>query len=626
MDKNTITGFILIALVVIGFSWYSQPSKEELEAMAARQDSIAAAEQQKASSDSQLKGEEQDASALKGGLEGTPDSSSLFFSYRQGEEQEVVLQNNKLKVTLSTLGGTVQNAEILGFKSRWYDGDVMLMTRKDAELTFSLAGKQENIISRDLIFTPQEQTDSSVTMSVEQNGKRFAISYRLRPDSYMLDIALQATGLDGFFAPNMKAMDISWTDRIMQQEKGYDFENRYSSLTYMRKDKGTKNLNETGDDKKEPEEALDWVAFKNQFFSAVLIAPQDFTEAQLASTQENDKESGFLKTYEAQMKTFFDPTGSKPTELQMYLGPNDYHTLQKHSEMSLADKDLELEELVYLGWPIMRWINRWLIMPLFDWLKHAGLHMGLVLFLLTVIVKVLVYPTQKKSYMSSAKMRVLKPKVDELAKQYPNPDQAMQKQQAMMQLYSQYGVSPMGGCLPMLIQMPIWIALFNFIPNAIDLRGESFLWADDLSAYDDLIRWSTDLPLIGNHLSIFCILFSLTNLINTWISMRQQQNQFTGEQAQQMKMMQWMMYLMPVMFFFMFNNYSSGLSYYYFVSGLLSIITMWYLRYSTDDKKLLAGLEAYHAQHKNDPKKVSGLQARLEALQKMQQEQARKGR
>ena len=626
MDKNTITGFILIALVVIGFSWYSQPSKEELEAMAARQDSIAAAEQQKTSSDSQLKGEEQDASALKGGLEGTPDSSSLFFSYRQGEEQEVVLQNNKLKVTLSTLGGTVQNAEIIGFKSRWYDGDVMLMTRKDAELTFSLAGKQENIISRDLIFTPQEQTDSSVTMSVEQNGKRFAISYRLRPDSYMLDIALQATGLDGFFAPNMKAMDISWTDRIMQQEKGYDFENRYSSLTYMRKDKGTKNLNETGDDKKEPEEALDWVAFKNQFFSAVLIAPQDFTEAQLASTQEKDKESGFLKTYEAQMKTFFDPTGSKPTELQMYLGPNDYHTLQKHSEMSLTDKDLELEELVYLGWPIMRWINRWLIMPLFDWLKHAGLHMGLVLFLLTVIVKVLVYPTQKKSYMSSAKMRVLKPKVDELAKQYPNPDQAMQKQQAMMQLYSQYGVSPMGGCLPMLIQAPIWIALFNFIPNAIDLRGESFLWADDLSAYDDLIRWSTDLPLIGNHLSIFCILFSLTNLINTWISMRQQQNQFTGEQAQQMKMMQWMMYLMPVMFFFMFNNYSSGLSYYYFVSGLLSIITMWYLRYSTDDKKLLAGLEAYHAQHKNDPKKVSGLQARLEALQKMQQEQARKGR
>ncbi len=616
MDKNTVTGFILIALVVIGFSWYSQPSREELEAMA-RQDSIAAA-QQKQMAEAEEEAKEVAASPA------TPDSSALFFANRQGEGQEIVLKNNKLKVTLNTLGGTIQNAEILGFKSRWYDGDVMLMTRKDAEMVFSLAGKQENIISKDIFFTPLEQTDSSVTMVAEQGSKQLAISYRLRPDSYMVDISLQATGLDGFFAPNMKTMDISWTDRIMQQEKGYDFENRYSSLTYMRKDKGTKNLSETSDDTKEPEEALEWIAFKNQFFSAVLIAPQDFTQAQLASVQETDKKSGFLKTYEAQMKTFFDPTGSKPTELQMYLGPNDYHTLQAHSKMNTAGKDLELEELVYLGWPIMRWINRWFIMPLFDWLKHAGLNMGLVLFLLTVIVKVFVYPTQKKSYMSSAKMRVLKPKIDELAKQYPNPDQAMQKQQAQMQLYSQYGVSPMGGCLPMLIQMPIWIALFNFIPNAIDLRGESFLWADDLSAYDDLIRWDADLWLIGNHLSIFCILFSATNLINTWISMRQQQNQFTGEQAQQMKMMQWMMYLMPLMFFFMFNNYSSGLSYYYFVSGLISILTMWYLRWSTDDKKLLAGLEAYYQQHKNDPKKVSGLQARLEALQKMQQEQARK--
>jgi len=289
--------------------------------------------------------------------------------------------------------------------------------------------------------------------------------------------------------------------------------------------------------------------------------------------------------------------------------------------MTAYGSKADLDELVYLGWWIFRFINRWSILYIFDWLKALGLPMGIVLLLLTVIVKIAVYPTQKKSYLSSAKMRVLKPKLDELNKQYPNPDQAMQKQQAMMQLYSQYGVSPMGGCLPMLIQAPIWLALFNFIPNAIDLRGESFLWADDLSAYDDLIRWNADLPLIGNHLSIFCVLFSATNLINTWISMRQQQNQFTGEQAQQMKMMQWMMYLMPLMFFFIFNGYSSGLSYYYFVSGLLSIITMWYLRWSTDDKKLLAGLEAYHALHKNDPKKTSGLQARLEALQKMQEQQ-----
>ena len=614
MDKNTVTGFVLIALVIIGFSWYSQPSREELEAMA-RQDSIAAVEKQKQAEAETSKTEEVAASPL------TPDSSALFFSQHQGEEQEIVLKNNKVKVTLSTLGGTIQNAEILGFKSRWHDGDVMLMNRKDAQMTFSLAGKQENIISSDIFFTPTEQTDSSVTMTAEQDGKQLNISYRLLPNSYMMDISLQATGMSGLFAPNMKTMDISWTDRIMQQEKGADFENRYSALTYMRQGKGVKKLNETGDDTKEPEEALEWIAFKNQFFSAVLIAPQSFTEAQLTSTQEKEKKTGFLKTYEAEMKTFFDPTGGKPTELQMYLGPNDFHILKEHNNLTAYGSDADLDELVYLGWSFFRFINRWSILYIFDWLKAMGLPMGIVLLLLTIIIKVLVYPTQKKSYLSSAKMRVLRPKLDELAKQYPNPDQAMQKQQAQMQLYSQYGVSPMGGCLPALIQMPVWVAMFNFIPNAIDLRGESFLWADDLSAYDDIIRWSNDLPIIGDHLSLFCILFTLTNIINTLISMRQQKNQMVGDQAQQMKMMQYMMYFMPVMFFFWFNGYSSGLSYFYFISGLISIIKMWYLQYTTDDKKILASLEAYHEQHKNDPKKTSGLQARLEALQKMQQEQ-----
>ena len=615
MDKNTITGFILMALVVIIFSWYSQPSEEERRLMV-QQDSIAAIERQEA--EQAAKGQMQDANFPQ---QQEPDSNSIFFAQRQGQEQEIVLENNKLKVTLSTLGGTIQNAEILGFKSRWHDGDVMLMTRKDAAMTFSLAGKQDNIISKQIFFNPTEQTDTSVTMTAEQEGRKLEITYRLLPASYMMDITLRATGMAGFFAPDMNAMGISWTDRIMQQEKGYDFENRYSSLTYMRKDKGTKQLSETSDDTKEPEEALSWVAFKNQFFSAVLIAPQDFTGAQLASTQENDKASGFLKTYNAQMKTFFDPTGSQPTQLQMYLGPNDFHTLQAHNKLCLTDKNPELEELVDLGWPIFRWINRWLIMPLFDWLSGFGMNMGIVLLLLTIIVKVLVYPTQKKSYMSSAKMRVLKPKIDELSKQYPNPDQAMQKQQAMMQLYSQYGVSPMGGCLPMLIQMPIFVALFNFVPNAIELRGQSFLWADDLSAYDDIINWGKDLWLIGDHLSIFCVLFSLTNLINTWISMRQQQNQFSGEHAQQMKMMQYMIYIMPLMFFFMFNNYSSGLTYYYFVSGLISILIMWFLRKTTDDALLLSKLEAYREQHKNDPKKLSNMASRLAALQKMQEEQ-----
>ena len=617
MDKNTVTGFILIALVVIGFSWYSQPSKEELEAMAQR-DSIAAVEQQK-----QAEAEKVEAETIAA-TPAQPDSSALFFSQSNGEGQRIVLQNNKVKVGLNSKGAVVEDAEIIGYKSRRRDGDVVILGKEDASMKLTLPLKQQNLSLSDLVFNIAEQTDSTVTFVAEQEGKQLQVSYTLRPNAYMLDMNITSQGLEGLAMPGETTLLLDWKAAVLQQEKGKDFENRYSSLTYKRQGKGVKKLSETSNDSKEPEEALEWIAFKNQFFSAVLIADKPMTKAALSSQMPNDDYAGYLKEYQAKAQIPFDVTGKEPTHLQMYLGPNDFHILKDHSKMTAYGSDADLDELVYLGWWIFRFINRWSILYVFDWLKTMGLPMGIVLFLLTVIVKVAVWPTQKKSYLSSAKMRVLKPKLDELSKQYPNPDQAMQKQQAMMQVYSQYGVSPMGGCLPMLIQMPIWIAMFNFIPNAIDLRGESFLWASDLSAYDDPIRWGTSLPLIGNHLSLFCILFSATNLINTWISMRQQQNQFTGEQAQQMKMMQWMMYLMPLMFFFWFNNYSSGLSYFYFISGLLNILTMWYLRMKTDDAKLLAGLEAYREQHKNDPKKVSGLQARLEALQKMQQEQAKR--
>ena len=616
MDKNTITGFILMALVVIGFSWYSQPSEEERRLMA-QKDSIAAVERLNA----EKAAIEQQQKAAEAKAEQAADSTSLFFSQRQGQEQEIVLQNNKVKVTLSTLGGTIQNAEIFGYKSRNHEGDVTLMTRKDAQMSFSLAGKQENIISSDLFFTPTEQTDSTVTMVAEQDGKQLCISYQLLPNSYMVNMQLQAKGLSGFFAPNTKTLDINWVDRIMQQEKGYDFENRYSSLTYKRKDKGTKKLSETSDETEDPEEALNWVAFRNQFFSAVLIAPQDFTDAHLSTTQETEKKNGYLKTYEAEMKTFFDPSGNQPTKLQMYLGPNEFHTLKAHNKLSQTDKNPELEDIVYLGWFIFRYINRWLIMPLFHWLSSFGMNMGIVLLLLTIIVKLLVYPSNKKSYLSSAKMRVLKPQVDAISAKYPKQEDAMKKQQETMQFYSQYGVSPMGGCLPMLLQMPIWFALFTFVPSAIELRGERFLWADDLSAYDDVINWGKDLWLIGDHLSLFSVIYLVVGAISTWISMRMQQNQMSSEQAQQMKMMRYMTYIMPVMFFFVFNNYSSGLCYYFVVSSIATILITWYLRLTTDDAKLLAKLEAYREQHKNDPKKVSNLAARLEALQKMQAEQ-----
>ena len=616
MDKNTVTGFILIALVLIGFSWWSRPSEAQLQEMA-RQDSIAQVE--KAKLQAQL---DKQALAAEAAREAVVDSTSVLFAARQGSAQTIMLKNELLSVGISTQGGVVESATLRNYNNQ-QGKNVVLLSKAESNFHYALATKNENILSEGIYFQPTAQTDSTLTLAAPIGSGQLLLTYRLRPQSYMLDFTIEAQGLGNLFAPSMSTIDLAWDNMAQQQEKGGSFENRYAALTYKIKDKGTKKLDEMKDVTKDIEQTLDWIDFKDQFFSAIIIGHQDFKNVSLTSTPQ-EKNSGYLKMYKAKMQTAFDPTGKQPTEMQFYLGPNDFHTLKATNRLSLSDKDLELQNLVYFGWPIVKWINRFFILYLFDWLTGFGLNMGIVLLLLTLIVKALVYPATKKSYLASARMRVLKPEMDKINAKYPKQEDAMKKQQEMMQLYSQYGVSPMGGCLPMLIQMPIWIALFNFIPNAIELRGQSFLWADDLSAYDDLIRWSKDLWLIGNHVSIFCLLFSLTNIVNTLISMRQQQNSMMStEQQQQMKMMQWMMGIMPVAFFFIFNGYSSGLSYYYFLSGLTSILIMWGLRRFTDDKRLRQQLDDYKARHANDPKKGGSLVARLEAMQKMAEEQQR---
>ncbi|MCR5819787.1 MAG: membrane protein insertase YidC [Bacteroidaceae bacterium] len=624
MDKNTMWGFFLMALVFIAFTWYSKPSEEQIRAQL-EADSIAAVQQKEALVAEQNRKEMEAVKAEAA----RHDSTSALFQARQGEEQRFTLENKNVRVTVNSHGGVVEEVVLKNYNDQQKQ-PVRLLTHEDASLTLMLEGKQENIITSELYFQPAAVADGSepgtqsLKLSLPLGNGSLDFIYSLRPDAYMLDMTLQANGISDLFSPSMNSLDLKWTDRARQLEKGFDFEQRYACIRYHRTDGKTKNLSETSDDDDDIDENLDWVAFKNQFFSAVLISHQSFSGSHLKS-QLYEKGQGYLKNYEATLHTGFDPSGKQPTQLQFYFGPNDFHTLKDHNALSIVkDKDLELEDLVYLGWPIVRWINRWFIIYLFDWLKGFGLHMGLVLLLLTIIVKALVYPATKKSYLASARMRVLKPKVDELNAKYPKQEDAMKKQQEMMQLYSQYGVSPMGGCLPMLIQMPIWIALFNFVPNAIELRGQSFLWADDLSAYDDIIHWNKDIWLIGDHLSIFCVLFCLMQIGNTWISMKQQQNAvMSPEQEQSMKMMRWMMYLMPLMFFFMFNNYSSGLNYYYFLSGFTSILIMWVLRKTTNDEKLLAQLEAYKAKNASNPKKQSGMAAHLAAMQKQIEEQQR---
>ena len=617
MDKNTTTGFILIAIVLIAFSYFNRPSAEEQRAAFVR-DSIAQVERMNQEKKLQAEAAAKEAAAK---LQAEADTTALFHSAMKGAAQTVVLKNEKVELTLNSKGATVEKAVVKGFKDRNDNPDVTLFQGDEQQLNYTLSAKESNIATQDLFFVPTNVSDTTVTFTATAGeGKTITLDYQLGRD-YMLHMQLHVEGMAGLFSPNTQTMDVNWKELCPQQEKGFMFENRYCTLTYKEKDSSTDYLNETSEKRDEQiEEALDWVAFKDQFFSSIMIAKNDFAANSLMTSIPQEKGSGYLKQFEAKMKTFFDPTGKTPSEFEFYYGPNDFRKLQAVETESTFGKDLQMKKLVYLGWPIVRWINRFFTIYVFDFLTGLGLNMGIVLILITLLLKAITYPLVKKSYMSSAKMRVLKPKLDEATKQFNNPEDQMQKQQAMMQEYAKYGVSPLSGCMPMLIQMPIWVAMFNFVPNAIQLRGEKFLWINDLSTYDPIVEWKNSIWGIGDHLSLTCILFCVSNILYSYMTMRQQKDQMVGAQAEQMKMMQWMMYLMPLMFFFMFNDYSSGLNFYYFVSLFFSAAIMFVLRKTTNDAKLLAKLEAKYEENKKNPqKKLGGLAGRLQAMQEEQQ-------
>ncbi len=638
MDKNTIIGFVLIAAVLIGFSWYNTPSQEE-QRKAFVQDSIKQAKKSEAAKAAKFAQEQKQAEARK---KIEADTTALFHSALIGKAQNVVLKNNHLELTFNSKGAVVTKAYVKNPKgSNRYVGHniadktgksddlngVTLFDGKDQSLNYTLVAKEINIETKDLYFQASGVTDSTVTFTaVAGAGKELVMSYRLGSD-YMLHMSMTAKGMSGLFDPNQNKVNISWAQKIKQQERGFTFENRYARLDYKETDGGTDYLSEASEKDETTEEMMDWVAFKNQFFSSVIISKDGFVKgAELISTPFDKKEQEnnavrYLKDLSANMKTSFDPSGIKSTDLEFYYGPNDYKVLQAVEDQSEFNKDLDMQDIVYLGWPLFKYINKFFTRPVFDFLSSKlGISMGIVLILITLLLKVITYPMVKKSYMSSAKMRVLRPKLDEATKEYNKPEDSMKKQQAMMAEYSKYGVSPLSGCLPMLIQMPIWIAMFNFVPNAIQLRGQSFLWIGDLSTYDPIIEWSSNLWLIGDHLSLTCILFVIANLLYSWFTMQQQKDQMVGgsEQQQQMQMMKWMMLLMPLFFFFMFNDYSSGLNFYYFVSLFFSAAIMWTLRHTTNDEKLLAILEARYKENKDNPKKMGGLAARMQALQEYQ--------
>lgn len=625
MDKNTLIGFLLIGVVLVAFSWFNRPTPEQIEAQRHYQDSIAKIEY---AQQMDLVREAQREAFVKDSLENLPDSVrasllrqdfGVFANVMTGTETYTTLQNDVLELRVSNKGGRICYARLKGFDN--YKGEpLVLFDENSSSLTFNLVTAASQVLSTDeLYFTPVKGDDpNQLIMRLQvENGRHLDFTYTLEPGSYRVGYRIQGTGLNGLLAPSTNALDIAWTQDIHQQEKGRMFEDRYVNLSYKYMADDVEHLSETKSDSEKISNRLRWIGYKDMFFSTVLISEEGFEATTLDSKSYAAGE--VLKQFKTNTSVAFDLRGEKPTELSYYFGPNKFALLKSFDKGVDSDLQLDLEKLVPLGWGIFRWVNQYFVIPLFDFLGKFIPNYGLLIFLLTVIVKLILYPLTYKSYISSAKMRVLRPQVEEINAKYPGQDQALERQKATMELYSRAGASPLSGCLPLLLQMPILIALFMFFPSAIELRHESFLWANDLSTYDAIVSWETYIPIItpyfGNHISLFCLLMTITNIIYTKYNM-----DMTNTGQQQMPGMKLMMYLMPLMFLVFFNQYASGLTYYYFISMLISIVQTLIFRFTINEEKLLAKLEA----NKRKPMKKSGLMKRLEEAQRMQEEQLKK--
>ena len=625
MDKNTWVGFLLIAAIIVGFTMLNRPSKEQLAERQRVQDSIRLArmaelEAQRISDSLQYVAgnavqaetisEEQQQAHMQAAY-------GTFAQAAQGEEQWVTLENEHLRLTLSTLGGRIQRAELPEYHASGDSVNPLCLFRADeSTFGFTLITANNRILqTSNLYFTPVETAEKNkaiLRLKTASPDAWLDFVYELS-ESYMVHLSLEPHNMQSELAQNINSLELQWRQLIPQQEKGRKFEERYARLQYMLVGGEMEELRESKDDSEKEAARVKWIGYKDQFFSTVLIADDAFSSSQFSSTLQS-RHSGYIKQYTTHTSVPFDLTGKTYTGFRFYLGPNHYHTLKAYDEDLARDERLHLNKLVPLGWKIVSWINTALVIPMFDLFTSWGLHIGIVILLMTLVIKLIILPFVFVSYKSSAKMRVLRPQIDAINEKYP-AEKMQERQAATMQLYQQAGVSPMSGCLPMLFQFPVLMAMFWFLPTAIELRGKSLLWADDLSTYDAVFQWGFNLPLIGDHLSLFCLLMTVCNIAYTYITM---QSQATDPN---MKFMKYMMYAMPLMFLFIFNDYAAGLSYYYLVSLFITILQTMIFRWSLDDEKMLREMEENKKKKAGKPK--SGFMQRLEQMQREQQRMAR---
>jgi len=617
MDKNTVIGILLIGAIIITFSIMNKPSKEELEKAERKRDSIEMVKQTEqlkeiVEKEKSITNEE----VISEKKEETVDTSLLknrygaFGNASYGTNDFYTLENDLLKLVISSKGGRPYSVELKKFRT--YDSLPLILFDGDSTIFgFEFFATNRNIFTNNLFFTPVNTEKSLYAKDNEKimqfrlyagNERYIEYTYTIKPSKYMVDFDVKLVNLEDIIAGNTTHIDLNWQMYSPQQEKGAENENNYTTIGFKYLDEEVDELRSRGKDaeNKEINIKLEWIAFKQQFFSSILVAENNFSYSYLEFAKLEDSDD-YLKLFTAEMGVPYNPGSTKEIPLGFYFGPNHYNTLKKY--------DKNFESLIPLGGSIIKWVNKFVIIPVFNFLNKYIESYGLIILLLTIFIKIIIFPLTYKSYTSGAKMRVLKPQVDEITKKFTKPEDAMKKQQATMALYKKVGVSPLGGCLPMVIQFPVLIAMFRFFPASFELRQQKFLWADDLSSYDSILQLPFEVPFgYGDHVSLFTLLMTISTLIYTKLN-----SQMTATTNQQMPGMKFMMYFMPVMLLFWFNNYASGLSYYYFLANIITFIQMYVIKRFIDEEEILRKLTE-NANKKTSTK--SKFQQRLEKMAK----------
>ncbi len=629
-DKNTYVGLFAIGLILFGWMYWSSPSEKEIARQKAVNDSIAAVHQKqekaKAIAATPAKTVIEDTSKHTVATNDTanhPNDSlasihkfqtenGIFYPALKGTDNTYVLENDLLKATLGSKGGKIESVELKYFKTS-AGGPLMLFTPDSNRFGLILSAYSKVFSTDSLYFTQvggsyTNGKDSVCTMQLNTSDPKKYIQfvYTLKPGTYLLQCNVKIIGLQDVLPSNAQDIAIDWSMHTPSQEASIQNQQRASTVYYKFHEDEVDHLSPLKDEKKTLASDITWVSFKQQFFSSILIANTKFGTPQVEA--ENSKNPKQVKNYAAEVYIPYGRSNDENFGMQFYFGPNNYKLLKKIS----SGNDLDLHGQISLGWGIFGWVNKFLVIPVFDFLSGFNMNYGLVILILTLVIKALLFPIAFKTYVSSAKMRVLKPEIDEIGKKFPKTEDAMKKQQATMGLYKKAGVNPMAGCLPMLMQLPILYALISFFPASIELRQQHFLWAHDLSTYDSIYNFGFNIPFYGDHISLFALLMTLSQYL--YLSANQQL-MGTGGTDQMAKTMKWMMYLTPVMILGFLNSYSAGLSYYYFLANLITFGQTFLARRFINETELHRKMQ----ENKAKPIKVSKFQKKLDDMMKQQQ-------